>query len=170
MHLYSVSQELYIFLACVYGGLLIGFVYDIYKIFRLVFNPKKIATMLQDLIFWIIISCIAFYILIWSNKGVIRFYNYLGFILGAFAYYHVLSKAITKTILFILQSIRTFVIDLFKLVTYPLRVVACLFQGPYSYCKKKTKPVYYKSKKIVKMPYKSIIKTKRNVKLYFTKK
>ncbi|QUH25071.1 spore cortex biosynthesis protein YabQ [Serpentinicella alkaliphila] len=170
MQMYSLSQEAYILLASVYGGILIGFIYDLYKIVRLIFNPKKIATLLQDLIFWVIISLVAFYVLIISNDGIIRFYNFLGFILGAFMYYHILSALVTRTIIYIVQLTRRFILDLWQLIKYPFRVGLCLLEGPYSYCKKRTKPVYYKSKRIIGLPKRAFVNTKKNIKVYFTKK
>lgn len=170
MHIYSLSQEAYILLASIYGGILIGFIYDLYKIVRRVFNPKKIATLLQDLIFWAIISLVAVYVLLISNEGVLRFYNFLGFVLGAFMYYQILSTIITKMIVYLIGLIRKFLLDLFQLVIYPFRVGLCLLEGPYSYCKKRTKPVYYKSKMVLKLPQKTFKSTKKNIKVYFTKK
>jgi len=170
MQIYSISQEAYILLASIYGGILIGFIYDLYKIVRLIFSPKKIATVLQDLIFWIIISLVAFFVLVNSNDGDIRFYNFLGFVLGAFMYYQVLSAIITRTVIYLAKQTKIFILDLYKLIKYPFRVGLCLLEGPYSYCKKRTKPVYYKSKRILKLPKKTFMSTKKNIKVYFTKK
>lgn len=170
MPIYSLSQEAYILLASIYGGILIGFIYDLYKIIRVIFNPKKIATMLQDLFFWVVISLVAFYVLVISNDGIIRFYNFLGFVLGAFMYYNLLSSLVTRTIVYIAKLTKQFLLDLWKLIKYPFHVGLCLFEGPYSYCKKRTKPVYYKSKRVLKLPKRVYNNTKKNIKIYFTKK
>ncbi len=170
MNMYSVNQEAYILLATIYGGILIGFIFDLYKVVRGIFHPKKFATNLQDIIFWTIITLVAFYILIFSNHGDLRFYNFLGFMLGVGLYQYLLSKPIVKTLLLIIRVLKQVIVDLIQLIIYPCRVGICLLGVPYDYCKKKTKPVYYKSKRIIALPGRMLRDTKRTIKNYFKKK
>lgn len=170
MSIYSTLQESYILLATVYGGILIGFMYDLYRIFRGLFKPKKIATMIQDLIFWCIISIVAFYVLIFSNEGAIRFYNFLGFVLGSVFYQMLLSKLIIKGLIFLLKMIKKFIYDIYQIIKYPFSVTFCLISGPYSYCKRKVKPVYYKARKASKLPANIVRDTKKTLITYFKKK
>lgn len=170
MNLHSTLQETYILLATIYGGILIGFMYDLYRIFRALFNPKKIATMIQDLIFWGFIFFLAFYVIIFSNQGAIRFYNFLGFILGAVFYHITLSKPAIKGLMFIIKSIKRFLYDIYQLVKYPFSVAFCLMSGPCSYCKKKVEPVYYTTRRIAKLPFNIITDTKKTMLTYFKKK
>lgn len=165
----SISQETYILLATIYGGILIGFIYDLYKIFRRIFHPQKIATVIQDFLFWLMISLVAFYVLIISNQGALRFYNFLGFIIGALAYTFFLSEIVSNTILLILRIIKRFIMDLYQLMIYPLRVGLCLIEVPYSYCKKKTKPIYYKTKRYLRLPNRILEETKKSFTNYFKK-
>lgn len=170
LNIYSISQETYILLITILGGILIGFIYDLYRIFRGIFVPKKIATMAQDLIFWCFIFLIAFYVLIFSNEGAIRYYNFLGFIIGSSFYQFSASRLVTKFIIFLLRSMKHFILDTYKLIKYPFHVTVCLITGPYNYCKKKIKPVYYKIRKIGGLPKNLAIDTKKAVKMYFKKK
>ena len=170
MNIYSTLQESYILLATIYGGILIGFMYDLYRIFRGLFRPKKLATMIQDLIFWCIISIVAFYVLIFSNQGAIRFYNFLGFILGSVFYQGLLSKLVIKSLVFILKMIKKFIYDVYQIIKYPFNVTLCLISGPYSYCKRKVKPVYYKARRVGKLPSNIIKDTKKTLITYFKKK
>lgn len=168
--IYSILQESYILLATIYGGILLGFMYDLYRIFRGLFRPKKMATMIQDLIFWCIISIVAFYVLIFSNQGAIRFYNFLGFILGSIFYQGLLSKLVIKSLVFLLKIIKKFIYDVFQLLKYPFDVVLCLITGPCSYCKTKAKPVYYKARRVGRLPANIIRDTKKTLGTYFKKK
>ena len=163
----SLSQETYILLATIYGGILIAFIYDLYKIFRKIFHPKKIATIIQDFLFWLIISIVAFYVLIMSNKGALRFYNFLGFIIGASIYIWLISDSVTKTLLFILAKIKTFFIDLYHIIIYPFSVGLCLMEVPYSYCKDKTKPIYYKIRRYLNLPSIVTKEVKKNIQAIF---
>lgn len=169
MTMYSVAQEVYILLVTIYGGVLIGFIYDLYKIFRNIFNPKKIATIIQDFLFWTIISVVAFYVLIFSNQGDLRFYNFIGFIIGALVYHYLVSKHVRRALYFILKNVYKFLRDLYQITIYPLRLGVFLLETPYTYCKKKTKPVYYRSKKFLELPGRVVGDMRKAVKNYFKK-
>lgn len=170
LNIYSTAQEGYILLATIYGGVIIGFMYDLYRIFRGLFKPKKIATMIQDLIFWGAIAVVAFYVLVFSNQGAIRFYNFLGFILGSIFYQVLLSKLVIKSLVFILKMIKNFIYDLYQIIKYPFNVAFCLLLGPYSYCKEKAKPVYYKTRRVSRLPANILKDTKKTLITYFKKK
>ncbi len=170
MNIYSVSQETYILLITVCGGMLIGFMYDLYCIIRKLFNPRKIATMMQDLVFWVFIFIVAFYVLVFSNEGEIRYYNFLGFIIGASFYRFSLSGPATEGMIFMLRAIRRFVLDMYRLIKYPFNVALCLVSGPYNYCKKRVKPLYYRVRRISNLPKDVIKDTGRAIKTYFKKK
>ncbi|WP_025642473.1 spore cortex biosynthesis protein YabQ [Schnuerera ultunensis] len=75
----TIKIQLYIFLTSIYGGLISGLAYDIYRVNRLYFKPRKIVTILEDLLFWIGISFIFFYIINKSNWGSMRGYIFIGF-------------------------------------------------------------------------------------------
>ena len=168
--LYSVSQETYILFTTICGGILIGFMYDLYRIFSRFFAPKKLATMIQDLIFWAFIFIIAFYVLVSSNEGAIRYYNFLGFMIGAGFYQILLSKLVTQGMIFLLRAIKRFVLDTYKLVRYPFSVALCLITGPYNYCKKQVKPLYYKARRISNLPKNIINNTCKTIRTYLKKK
>jgi len=56
----STANQAYVFLATVYGGLIIGLFFDIYRMIRRIFKPGKWLTGLLDLIFWIIVAFFSF--------------------------------------------------------------------------------------------------------------
>lgn len=170
LNIYSISQETCILLATIYGGVLIGFMYDLYRIFRGMFNPQKIATMVQDLIFWVFIFIVAFYVLVSSNEGAVRYYNFLGFMAGAVFYRFALSGLAIKGMIFLLETIKNFVLDTYKLIKYPFSVTLCLITGPYNYCKKQIKPLYYKARRISSLPKNIIKDTSKTIGTYFKKK
>lgn len=88
----TIKVQLYIFLTSLYGGLITGLAYDIYRLSRHFFKPKKIVTLIEDFIFWVGAALIFFYILNRSNWAELRGYIFLGFFAGGFIYLKVLSK------------------------------------------------------------------------------
>ena len=111
-----VITELYIFLKTIYGGLIIGFLYDLYRLFRYYRKPKKVATFFEDFIFWVIVSLISLYILLNSNYGELRGFIFIGFVTGAVLYYTLFSGLIINTLVIIFNFI-------FKVVKYILSII-----------------------------------------------
>ncbi len=77
----------YIFLATVYGGLIIGLLYGLVTIIRRLSHAGKWATLVWDILFFaaaIFICLIAIYI---ANKADLRFYTFLGLAAGFLMYF-----------------------------------------------------------------------------------
>lgn len=147
-----IHNEIYIFLTTLYGGIIIGFVYDIYRIFRYFFKPKKIATFIEDLIFWIIVSLIALIILLFSNWGEIRGYVFLGFISGAFLYHKLLSKIVITIIVHIVRYIINLLKYILGIIFIPFKFIGRCLYKPYYIISKKIRLKYRKAKRIFKLP------------------
>ena len=79
-------DQTYIFMATVYGGLIAGIIYDVYRSLRRVLHAGKIVTAIFDILFSLCALAIAAGVLYTVNKGELRAYTFLGFALG-FAIY-----------------------------------------------------------------------------------
>lgn len=119
----SIKVQLYVFLSVFYGGLIIGFIYDIYRIFRYYLKPKKIATVLGDFIFWIVVVIVTFYMLIKSNFGEIRGYVFVGILLGVYLYLKILSNFVYPLLIKILKALYVFFNKIFYVLLYPLNLI-----------------------------------------------
>ena len=100
----------YLFLACVYGGILIGILYDANRLIRYFLKTGVLLTGLVDLIFWLGAGAIAAYCLFAISLGFIAFYQFLGFVLGCIIYLAGLSDYIRQGVFRIikgLQAIKT---------------------------------------------------------------
>ncbi|MGO1468924.1 MAG: spore cortex biosynthesis protein YabQ, partial [Tissierella sp.] len=58
------SKELYIFLLSINQGIILGLSYDIYRVVREGFKAKKILSILEDIILWIVITFLVFIFLL----------------------------------------------------------------------------------------------------------
>lgn len=148
----TVESQAYIFLLTVYGGVLIGFVYDLYRIFRYFSKPKKIATLVEDLIFWIIVSIIALATLIFSNWGELRGYVFLGFICGALIYTKLLSKPVITLIVYLVRIFIKVLKYVVSILTYPFRIIIDLFSIPFRKLNDKVSRLNNNIKRITKLP------------------
>lgn len=148
----TVESQAYIFLLTMYGGVLIGFVYDLYRIFRYFSKPKKIATLVEDLIFWIIVSIIALATLIFSNWGELRGYVFLGFICGALIYTKLLSKPVITLMVYLVRLFVGLLKYIINILTYPFRFIMDLLLIPFRKINDKISRFNKNIRKITKLP------------------
>ncbi|WP_353094413.1 spore cortex biosynthesis protein YabQ [Tissierella praeacuta] len=152
----SLMLELHIFFTAVYGGLIAGFIYDIYKTIRYFSRPSKIITYIEDLLFWTIIASVFFYILIKINWGEIRGYIIFGFIIGVFIYAKIFSKFVYQICIKVGRIVNEFVKKIIYLILYPFK-----------FLKTKSSPTLKKMKKV---PREIVKQTKKCKKIISSKK
>lgn len=83
--MYDFSQE-QIFLFFFIIGLIIGFIFDFFKVLRKSFKTSDYITLMEDIIFLIICSIIIIAGIIKFNGGEIRLYIFLGIFFGILIY------------------------------------------------------------------------------------
>ncbi len=155
----TIKIEIYIFLTSIYGGLIAGLAYDIYRINRNYFKPKKIATIIEDFLFWIGIGFVFFYMLNKNNWAQLRLYVFLGFFLGGIIYLKILSKFLLPFLLKIFNGIIFIYRGIKKLITLPFKALERFL-----------KPKIIKIKRLKRIPKESFSEIKRYKKIIFKKK
>ena len=78
--------QIYIFMITLYGGMIAGFAYDIYRGIRKSFRTGRWITALLDTMFIITLGAIVVAVMYAANAGELRLYTFIGFVLG-FALY-----------------------------------------------------------------------------------
>jgi spore cortex biosynthesis protein YabQ len=81
--LFETSNQLWVFLFTVYGGVVLGLLYDLFSIIRRFLHGKKILVIFFDIVYWIIATVLAFALLYYACEGEFRYFHALGFALGA---------------------------------------------------------------------------------------
>lgn len=81
----TVSQP-FIFLLMLYGGMLVGVAYDIYRCFRVLMKKGRWITALLDTLFIITLGVIVIFVMYSANLGELRLFTFIGFTVG-FALY-----------------------------------------------------------------------------------
>ena len=117
------EQQIISFLVTVGLGLAMGAVFDFYYVLRSLFRPRKVFIHMGDLFVWLFMIALVFVTLVYVNWGEVRFYVFLGIVLGVSIYYLTLSKYIKiiyehiiKTVLKVLYIIKSIILFPFKLV------------------------------------------------------
>ncbi len=77
--------EIPAFCAAVYGGLIVGAVYDLFRFLRLPFHSRHIIACI-DFLYYVAAAAIAAATLMYINGGTVRLYIFLGMGLGIYAY------------------------------------------------------------------------------------
>lgn len=80
-------SELYIFIySCLFGAFL-GIIYDLFRLFRVLFLCKFWFVFIQDIFYFLISGIGTFLFILYFNFGEIRFYILLGEAIGWMIYY-----------------------------------------------------------------------------------
>lgn len=88
----EVNTQWVSFLTTLLIGLVLGFIFDFYRVMRGVFNLKTLMTFVFDGIYWMVAFMITFACLLFSNWAELRFYIFIGIISGWALYYKLISK------------------------------------------------------------------------------
>lgn len=146
-----VTHELYSFLFITLSGCILCAVYDFFKELIMPFYNKFLFVLFFDVIFWVFGVGFIWFCIISSNDGRLRFYQFLGCILGAILYFFSLSfvfrqifKNIFKIIRFILKILLTPVRFLYKIL---LRVFFDFRKVRTEKCKRKRNRLNRKQKR-----------------------
>ncbi|MCR1899038.1 spore cortex biosynthesis protein YabQ [Irregularibacter muris] len=99
----NIRVQIYVFLFTLYGGLIIGIVYDLIDMLLNGGNKKTKGRGIKDILFWMVSVIIVLGVLFYSNNGIVRVYTLLGFATGWLLYFWLLSPWIRKIIQLIIE-------------------------------------------------------------------
>jgi len=88
----TLSQQLLVFGLTVALGILIGVLFDFYRMLNRVIRPSSWLTQVGDLLFWLLLSGMVFWLLLIGNWGEVRAYVFLGLALGLIGHLRWFSK------------------------------------------------------------------------------
>ena len=119
-----IENQAYLFLIFILNGIIIGLLFDIFRILRRSFKTPNFITYIEDIVFWVISTLIVVYSLFIFNNGEIRGYIFIGLVFGIAIYILFFSKLIMKvSVKFILFLKKVFRV-VFKIIEYPVKILA----------------------------------------------
>lgn len=125
-----VTNQAYLFTVFIVNGLLIGFLFDFFRILRKTIKTSDFVTYIQDFIFWILTGGLILFFTFKFNNGEIRLFLFLGIIMGITIYIVSLSNFIIK----INVEIITFIKKILKIpIKITLKIYKKLFLKPISF-------------------------------------
>ena len=109
-------EQLLCLIAFTVIGIVIGVLFDIFRILRRSFKTADWLTTLQDILFWILAGFIILFSIFKFNNGEIRSYIFVGIALGVLIYILTISKYIVKYSVIIIKFIK-------KILSYPINLI-----------------------------------------------
>lgn len=132
-----ITNQAYLFLIFVIDGLVIGLLFDFFRILRISFKTKDFITYIEDIIFWIITGAITLYSIFAFNNGEIRFFMFLGIVIGVILYMTLFSNYIIKSSVYVIRVLKKIFGFILKLISVPLsyvfKIIKKVFFRPISF-------------------------------------
>ena len=101
----SIGNEAVFFGISILCGAGLVFVYDLFRIFRRILPHGNIWIGIEDVCYWIFSAVVVFLLLYQKNDGMMRFFAFLGMILGGGFYLLLFSRFIVKVCVTVLGTI-----------------------------------------------------------------
>ena len=118
-----INNQALLFCVFIINGVLIGLLFDFFRILRKSFKTRDIITYIEDILFWILTGIILLYSIFTFNNGEIRFYMFLGVILGCIIYMLLVSRYIVNTITKIILFFKKIIIKAVNIIIYPFKML-----------------------------------------------
>lgn len=122
------NNQAYIFIIFIINGIIIGFLFDCFRIIRKSFKTSDMITYIEDILFWIIAGITTLYFIFIYNNGEIRFYIFLGILIGILFYMLTISKFIIKISVSIISFLKDIVTKAVNILVYPIKILFRIFR------------------------------------------
>ena len=118
-----ITNQATLFLIFIVNGIIIGFLFDIFRILRRSFKTSDLITYIEDILFWILTGIIVLYSIFIFNNGEIRFFMFLAIGLGITFYMLTLSSYIIKVNVAIINFLKKVLIKTFCIICIPFKLI-----------------------------------------------
>lgn len=124
----SFTYQASVFLTAAVIGAVIGFVYDLIRILRLLVRHKKAVIHIEDAVFWTLAVFGAFTVMLEKNNGDMRFFVVAGVALGMLIYFSLPSTIVmgcaeraAKAVKILLTAVLRPFIKVCRIIFYPVK-------------------------------------------------
>lgn len=107
-------KELCILLIFFATGVVIGLLFDMFRITRKSFKTPNIITYIEDMLFWILSGILILYVIFTFTTGEVRLYMILMIIIGTSIYFMTISKYFIIINLKILSTTKSIILFILK--------------------------------------------------------
>ncbi|MGI6678161.1 MAG: spore cortex biosynthesis protein YabQ [Dehalobacterium sp.] len=123
-------SQFFCFLGAIGIGFLMGVLWDIFCGFRIKWFSSARYRMILDLLWWLLITGVVFFLLLLLNWGELRVYLFLGIVTGVLFYYKKLSSGFSKLFLAFLHWIEKTLKKMVRILLLPLKILKKILLWP----------------------------------------
>ncbi len=132
--------QLYNFCIFIVLGIIISFIFDIFRILRKKFKTNNFFTYIEDISFWLISGSLIISAIFKFNEGELRAYLFIGILIGIIMYILLFTKFINNIFLKLLTPVKK-ILDLFLAL---FKKIWCLKNNFHQKCKNNSKKTIQK--------------------------
>ncbi|EKQ55973.1 spore cortex biosynthesis protein YabQ [Clostridium sp. LS] len=118
----GLSMQISLVIYSLIGGIITGILFDIYRVIRGL-NSIKILTVIEDLLFCILIALVVFTFLLYTNYAFLTPYVYILITVAILLYFRFISKYIYTSEVIIAKLFYKFIRIILKNTLYPLKII-----------------------------------------------
>ena len=122
-----ISEQIKLFIIFFTTGIIIGVLFDIFRIIRKAFKISDMHTCIEDIIFGVLTGILLIFVIFIYNNGSLRFYMILGMALGIITYLFTVSKYFIKINVKIIKFIQKIILKLVNIILVPIKFLKGLF-------------------------------------------
>jgi len=119
----TILLQLYSFLIYLISGIIIGVLFDIFRILRKSFRTPDFVTYLEDILFWLLTGIFLLFVLFQFSNGEIRVYQIIAILIGNVFYLLSISKFFIHINVAVLTFIKHIIGSILKVVLAPIKVL-----------------------------------------------
>lgn len=126
-------EQLTTFIYFIITGIVLGVIFDVFRILRKSFKTSDIVTNIEDILFGIITGVILLISIFLFNNGELRLFIFIGIVFGIIIYMLLISKYFIKLNVAIINFIKKIIILLTKPFIILLKLIKRIFLRPISF-------------------------------------
>lgn len=123
-----IENQAYLFGIFVINGILIGLLFDFFRILRKSFKTNDFITYVEDIVFWILTGIILLYSIFLFNNGEIRLFMLIAVLLGLIIYMLSISRYIIKVNVKIINFFKTIILKIISIILIPFKYIVKIFR------------------------------------------
>lgn len=117
------NNQAYLFVMFILNGILIGVLFDVFRILRKSFKTSDFITYIEDITFWLSAGILTLYFIFYFNSGEIRLYILIGIVLGILIYILTVSKYIIKFSVTVIHFFKSIISKILDIISYPIKLI-----------------------------------------------
>lgn len=116
---FSLARQTQSFLVAFGFGFILGVIYDLFFIVRLMISKSKAAVIISDALYVLVAAVMSFSMFLIVTDGLVRAYIVLGELLGFFVYYFTAGVFVNRVSGKIISAVKRFFAFFFKIISTP---------------------------------------------------